>query len=99
VAMWQRDRAAVDDDMKEEWQCPKCWGKEYELRYCIAMCREQPFLDSGGRYFPKQGWSDSNPMYEHLHLTCTTCGFETLENCRDKVGRARTPEPSQSIEP
>ena len=97
--MWTRDRSKepLADDMKEEWRCPKCGVVTRSLKYCIAQCIGYGVKGPNGKVYVSGRYAidpkEFGTKYEHLHSTCLTCGYETLEKCLD----ATSVEPSGPV--
>jgi hypothetical protein len=103
MGMWDKVAEAVHDDMAERWYCPKCSGETAQKRYCLRACKIHGVMGPDGKvvlrdWAANQAGDYANTKFEHLHVTCMTCGYETLEDCHDKTS-SKSSEPTERIEP
>ena len=62
-------------------RCPKCLCEQAVVKYCNGRAKLKGFPDSNSIcQFPPYDlpWGQ-----EHLHTTCTSCGYEWLTECAD----------------
>lgn len=72
----------------QSWACPKCDARQRRFKYCLRACRIHGTLGPDGRFVVsgrlafKAGDLPAT-KHEHLHVSCSECGYEVLEACRD----------------
>jgi ribosomal protein S27AE len=65
----------------EQHECPKCGGDFTKVRYCGGNTLQLRWYEHH-----RAGWSTER---EHLHRTCSACGYEITESCRGEIGETR----------